>query len=64
MVANESSGHIMGGHIVGAEASNLNHEVAAAISGGLTLTDIGNTLQAYPTLSPSPEVRYACQTIM
>jgi pyruvate/2-oxoglutarate dehydrogenase complex dihydrolipoamide dehydrogenase (E3) component len=59
IVAEEGSGHILGGHIVGAEASSLIHEVAAAMAGGITAADIGNTLHAYPTLSEG--VRYACQ---
>lgn len=62
IVAEESSGRILGGHIVGVEASSLIHEVAAAMAGGLTVSDIGNTLHAYPTLSEG--VRYACQAIM
>jgi len=61
VVAEEASGRIIGGHIVGAEASSLIHEVAAAMTGGLTVSDIGNTLHAYPTLSEG--VRYACQAI-
>ncbi len=62
IVAEESSGRILGGHIAGVEASSLIHEVAAAMAGGLTVSDIGNTLHAYPTLSEG--VRYACQAIM
>ncbi len=62
IVAEESSGRILGGHIVGAEASSLIHEVAVAMAGGLTVSDVGNTLHAYPTLSEG--VRYACQAIM
>ncbi|MFC1848279.1 dihydrolipoyl dehydrogenase family protein [Chloroflexota bacterium] len=62
IVAEEESGRILGGHIVGAEASSLIHEVAAAMAGGLTVSDVGNTLHAYPTLSEG--VRYACQAIM
>ena len=62
IVADEDSGHILGGHIVGVEASSLIHEVAAAMAGGVTVSDIGNTLHAYPTLSEG--VRYACQAIM
>jgi len=62
IVAEEGSGRILGGHIVGAEASSLIHEVAAAMAGGLSVSDIGNTLHAYPTLSEG--VRYACQAIM
>ena len=62
IVAEEDSGRILGGHIAGVEASSLIHEVAAAMAGGLTVSDIGNTLHAYPTLSEG--VRYACQATM
>jgi pyruvate/2-oxoglutarate dehydrogenase complex dihydrolipoamide dehydrogenase (E3) component len=62
IVAEEHSGRILGGHIVGAGASSLIHEVAAAMAGELTVSDVGNTLHAYPTLSEG--VRYACQAIM
>lgn len=61
IVAEEDSGRILGGHIVGAEASTLIHEIAAAMVGGVGAADIGNTLHAYPTLSEG--VRYACQAI-
>ncbi len=61
IVAEESSGRILGGHIVGAEASSLIHEVAAAMAGGVSAADIGKTLHAYPTMAEG--VRYACQAI-
>ncbi|MBA7711692.1 Dihydrolipoyl dehydrogenase [subsurface metagenome] len=59
VVAEAGSGHILGGHIVGAEASSLIHEVAAVMAGAMSVSDIGKTLHAYPTLSEG--VRYACQ---
>jgi len=62
IVAEGDSGRILGGHIVGAEASSLIHEIAAAAAGGVSVSGIGNTLHAYPTLSEG--VRYACQVIM
>lgn len=62
IIAEEGSGRIIGGHIVGAGASGLIHEVAAAMAGGLTTRDIGGTFHAYPTLSEG--VRYACQAAM
>jgi pyruvate/2-oxoglutarate dehydrogenase complex dihydrolipoamide dehydrogenase (E3) component len=62
IVAEEDSGHILGGHIVGVEASSLIHEIAVAMAKGLTVGDIGNTFHAYPTLSEG--VRYACQGMM
>jgi pyruvate/2-oxoglutarate dehydrogenase complex dihydrolipoamide dehydrogenase (E3) component len=62
VIADEDSGRILGGHILGVEASSLIHEMAAAMAGKLTVSDIGNTLHAYPTFSEG--VRYACQAIM
>ena len=62
IVAEGGSDLILGGHIVGAEASSLIHEIAAAMAGGVTVSDISNTLHAYPTLSEG--VRYACQATM
>jgi len=61
IVADEASGRILGGHIVGAQASNLIHEVAAAMAVNATVSDVGNLLHAYPTFSEG--VRYACQAI-
>jgi dihydrolipoamide dehydrogenase len=61
IVAEEDSGRILGGHILGAEASSLIHEVALAMKMGATVSDVGNTFHAYPTLSEG--VRYACQAI-
>jgi pyruvate/2-oxoglutarate dehydrogenase complex dihydrolipoamide dehydrogenase (E3) component len=62
IVAEGGSGRILGGHIVGVEASSLIHEIAAAMAGGTSVKDVGNTLHAYPTLSEG--VRYACQAAM
>jgi pyruvate/2-oxoglutarate dehydrogenase complex dihydrolipoamide dehydrogenase (E3) component len=61
VVADAESGRILGGHIVGAEASSLIHEVALAMAGGVTASELGNMLHSYPTLSEG--VRYACQAV-
>jgi dihydrolipoamide dehydrogenase len=61
IIAEDESGQILGGHILGAEASTLIHEVAAAMAGKLTVQDVGNMLHAYPTFSEG--IRYACQMI-
>ena len=42
---------IIGVHIMGPHASDLIHEGTLAISQGLTVDDIGNTIHAHPTLS-------------
>lgn len=62
VVAEEESGHILGGHIIGSEASTLIHEIAVAMDGRLTVSDIGHTLHSYPTFSEG--VRYACQAVI
>jgi len=62
IVAEEGSGRILGGHIIGSEASTLIHEVAAAMTGRATVSAIGGLLHAYPTFSEG--IRYACQAAM
>jgi mercury(II) reductase len=59
VVADAKTGRILGGHIIGAEASTLIHELSTAMAGGMTASQVGDTLHAYPTLSEG--VRYACQ---
>ncbi len=58
IVAEESSGRILGGHIAGADASEVIHEIAAALAGKLSVSDVSKMLHAYPTFSEG--VRYAC----
>jgi pyruvate/2-oxoglutarate dehydrogenase complex dihydrolipoamide dehydrogenase (E3) component len=60
IIADEDSGNILGGHILGLEASSLIHEVAVAMK-RLTVKDVGDTFHAYPTISEG--IRYACQSI-
>ena len=62
IISEEESGHILGGHIIGSEASTLIHEVAVAMAGGVPVSIVGNLLHSYPTFSEG--VRYACQTVM
>ncbi len=61
IIAGADSGLILGGHIIGAEAGSLIHEIAAAMAAGLTARRLGDTLHAYPTYSEG--IRYACQAI-
>jgi dihydrolipoamide dehydrogenase len=61
IIAEAESGRILGGHIIGSEASSLIHEIAAAMAGGVTASKVGNLLHSYPTFSEG--VRYACQAI-
>lgn len=60
VIVDEPSGRILGGHIIGNEASTMIHEVAAAMTTGATVSDVGNLLHSYPTLSEG--IRYACQS--
>jgi dihydrolipoamide dehydrogenase len=53
LIGRKNDGKIIGGQIVGPEASNLIAEISLAIKNGLTLKDIGDTIHAHPTL---PEV--------
>ncbi|CAH0121414.1 MULTISPECIES: dihydrolipoyl dehydrogenase [unclassified Paenibacillus] len=50
IVADADTGLILGGQIVGIEASNLISEIALAIEMGATLEDIALTIHAHPTL--------------
>jgi pyruvate/2-oxoglutarate dehydrogenase complex dihydrolipoamide dehydrogenase (E3) component len=58
IIAEEGTGRVLGGHIAGIEASTMIHEIAVAIKNGMTVSDIGDTFHAYPTLSDG--IRYAC----
>ncbi|WP_338726870.1 dihydrolipoyl dehydrogenase [Haladaptatus sp. DJG-WS-42] len=51
VVADEESGFILGGQIVGAEASELVAELALAIEMGATLEDLTATIHTHPTLA-------------
>ncbi|MGI8546520.1 MAG: dihydrolipoyl dehydrogenase family protein, partial [Gemmatimonadaceae bacterium] len=42
-------GRILGAHILGHGAGNMIGELTVAMRGGLTLSDIANTIHAYPT---------------
>ncbi|MBI2957733.1 MAG: dihydrolipoyl dehydrogenase, partial [Chloroflexi bacterium] len=59
VVADADTGRILGGHVIGAEASTLVHEIAMAMKCGLTAAECGRMLHAYPTLSEG--VRWAFQ---
>ena len=50
VVAEKGSGLILGGHIVGPEASEIIAELGLAIEMGATLEDLALTVHAHPTL--------------
>jgi dihydrolipoamide dehydrogenase len=51
VVADEPTGFVLGGQIVGPEASELIQELTLAIEMGATLEDLGSTIHTHPTLS-------------
>jgi pyruvate/2-oxoglutarate dehydrogenase complex dihydrolipoamide dehydrogenase (E3) component len=57
LVAVEGSGEIIGGHIVGPEASTLIHEIVIAMAGPLPADVVRHTIHAFPTYSEA--VRWA-----
>ena len=51
IVAEQGTDKILGGHIIGARASDMVHELALAMQKGLTVMDVAHTIHAHPTLS-------------
>jgi dihydrolipoamide dehydrogenase len=51
IISEESTDKILGAHIIGPHASDLIHEIAVAMEGGLTVKDIAHTIHAHPTLA-------------
>ncbi len=51
IIADEATDKILGGHIIGAHASDLIHEVAIAMEKGLTVKDIAHMIHSHPTLA-------------
>jgi dihydrolipoamide dehydrogenase len=53
LVADERSGELLGGHIVGDEAGAMIHEIVAVMAGRGSGRNAGAAIHAYPTLSES-----------
>lgn len=51
VVCDQTSGKILGAHIVGESASTIIHEAVMAMRAGLTAQEAGGTIHAHPTLS-------------
>ncbi|MBI5739489.1 MAG: dihydrolipoyl dehydrogenase [Nitrospirae bacterium] len=51
IISDAATDKILGAHIIGPHASDLIHEVAVAMEGGLTVKDIAHTIHAHPTLA-------------
>ena len=47
----DAKGHLIGTHILGADAGDVIHELQLAMSNGQKLTDLYNVIHAYPTYS-------------
>ena len=50
-IVSGSCGKVLGGQIIGAQASSLIAEIALAANAGLHVTDIARTIHAHPTLA-------------
>jgi dihydrolipoamide dehydrogenase len=51
ILAEAKSDRVLGGHIVGADAGNLIHEIALAIEFGASAEDLARSTHAHPTLN-------------
>ncbi len=51
LIAEAGSGRLRGGHIIGAGAGEMIHEVAVALRLGATAADLAATVHAHPTMS-------------
>jgi pyruvate/2-oxoglutarate dehydrogenase complex dihydrolipoamide dehydrogenase (E3) component len=51
LVADRSSGELIGGHIVAETAGDMIHEIVAAMAGRVPLEIAGEAIHSYPTLS-------------
>jgi len=50
LISDSNTGKILGGHIIGDNASNLIQEIVLAVKKGLTAKDLAETIHAHPTL--------------
>jgi dihydrolipoamide dehydrogenase len=50
-IVGDGDGHVIGGQIVGPEASELIAEVGLAVEAGVTVSELAETVHAHPTLS-------------
>ncbi len=51
LVADKTSGELLGGHIVGEGAGDLIHEIVAVMAGTIAIEVAGEAIHAYPTVS-------------
>ena len=55
LVVDSKNGEVIGGHIVGPQASSLIAEIALAMKHRLTVSDIAETMHAYPSFPEAIE---------
>ena len=53
LVADRSTGELLGGHVVGEGAGEMIHQVVVAMAGRIPPGVVADTIHAYPTLSES-----------
>jgi pyruvate/2-oxoglutarate dehydrogenase complex dihydrolipoamide dehydrogenase (E3) component len=53
LVADATTGELLGGHVVGEEAGAMIHEIVAAMAGRVDPGTVGEAIHAYPTFSES-----------
>jgi dihydrolipoamide dehydrogenase len=51
LVSDAATGQILGATVMGVHAVEIIHEVGVAISGGLTVDELGDIIHAHPTVS-------------
>lgn len=51
IISDAKDDRVLGAHIIGPHASDLIHEIAVAMSAGLKVKDVANTIHAHPTLA-------------
>ena len=51
LVADAGSGEILGGHIAGAAAGEMVHEVVAAMTAHATVRDLAEAIHAFPNFA-------------
>ena len=51
LISRKDDGKIIGAHMVGAQATELIAEMGLAVSNGMTVHEIAETVHAHPTLS-------------
>ncbi|TMK82045.1 MAG: NAD(P)/FAD-dependent oxidoreductase [Actinobacteria bacterium] len=59
LVADGSTGELLGGHIVGEHADELIHEVVAIMAARAPAPTIGTAIHAYPTLAETVQAAFA-----